>query len=336
MIESIDKFQIIKYLGNGAFGEVLLCYDPLLKKEIAIKIIKVLNPYKIAEAIKEAQVLDHCRHKHIVEVFDVRVTNYNGDLVVIIIMEYLAKGSIQSHIEKRFISVKDASGIIQQSLLGLEHAHNNNFLHRDVKPGNILFSDGGEAKLSDFGLALNYHDEISDLRGYRPHQPLEVIEGEAMSRLSDIYAVGITYYRLLNNIKKLPFMFKDKNEWLKAVKKGIYPNKVYSEHIPDKINRIVNKAIQAKKDKRFQDCFSFRQSIEKLKYYVDWMLVNEDEWTGVHNEDQYSLIKYRVRTGWKIDFKRNSKRKTEYCCTQLPDDKVDKEFFKIIRETTLM
>src|SRR5690606_29154484 len=101
-------------------------------------------------------------------------------------------------------SVKESCKIIQESLLGLEHAHIANFLHRDVKPGNILFGDSGEAKLSDFGLSINYH-EGSDTHGYRPHQPLEVIEGAAMDKLSDIYAMGITFYRLINNTNEIPF-----------------------------------------------------------------------------------------------------------------------------------
>lgn len=57
-----------------------------------------------------------------------------------------------------------------------------------------MFGDNGEAKLSDFGLALNYHSDPSDILGYRPHQPLEVIEGNPMDKLSDIYATGITFY----------------------------------------------------------------------------------------------------------------------------------------------
>jgi serine/threonine-protein kinase len=132
--DTIDKFQIIDKLGNGAFGDVFLCYDPYLQKEIAVKIIKVPNPDKLVTAVKEGQTLDICRHKHIVDVKDIRATLFNAEPVVIIVMEYLSKGSIQKHINKRFISVKESCKIIEHSLLGLEHAHNNNILHRDVKP----------------------------------------------------------------------------------------------------------------------------------------------------------------------------------------------------------
>ncbi|MDH6354605.1 serine/threonine protein kinase [Dysgonomonas sp. PH5-45] len=333
--EHLDKFQIINHLGNGFFGDVYLCFDPFLQKEIAVKVIKVPNPTKFVQAVKEGQALDICRHKHIVDVKDVRATLFHAEPVVIIVMEYLSKGSIQKHIEKRFISAKESCKIIQQSLLGLEHAHNNNILHRDVKPGNIMFGDSGEAKLSDFGLAINYHSDPSDIMGYKPHQPLEVIEGQPMDKLSDIYAMGVTFYRLLNNTNNLPFTFSTKEEWMKAVKKDLFPSRVFLPHIPEKVIKILNKAIHKKKNSRFQNCTVFRQSIEKLNFNIDWFLVDTDNWTGINDKDNYALSKYRKRTGWVIDFKKNGIRKTENCYIGLPDDKVENEFFKVIRETSL-
>ena len=332
---TIDKFQIIDHLGNGSFGHVFLCYDPFLQKEIAVKVIKVPNPAKFVNAVKEGQTLDLCRHKHIVDVKDVRAALYNSEPVVIIVMEYLSKGSIQKHIEKRFISVKEASKIIQQSLLGLEQAHNNNVLHRDVKPGNIMFGDNGEAKLSDFGLAINYHSDPSDVLGYRPHQPLEVIEGNPMDKLSDIYAMGITFYRLLNNTNKLPFTFKTKDEWLKAVKKDQFPPRQFSPQIPDKVLKILNKSIHKTKATRFQTCTEFRQAIEKLNFNIDWVYLDNDNWTGHNNGDTFTLNKYKKRTGWVIDFKKNGIRRNEHCFANLLDYKVEEEFFKIINDTNL-
>ncbi|MCD9019948.1 serine/threonine-protein kinase [Parachryseolinea silvisoli] len=332
---SIDKFQIIGHLGSGFFGHVFLCYDPFLQREIAVKVIKVPDPDRFVTAVKEGQTLDLCRHKHIVDVKDVRATLFNSEPVVIIGMEYLAKGSIQKHIEKRFISVKEACKIIQQSLLGLEHAHNSNVLHRDVKPGNIMFGDNGEAKLSDFGLAINYHLDPSDVLGYKPHQPLEVIEGNPMDKLSDIYATGVTFYRLLNNTNDLPFNFKTKEEWLTAVKKDLFPPRQHLLHIPANVLRILNKSIHKGKATRFQTCTTFRQALEKLKFNIDWVFIDSDNWTGNNNGDTFSLSKYKKRGGWAIDYKKNGVRKNSYCYVNLPDDQVEIEFFKVIRDTTI-
>jgi serine/threonine protein kinase len=141
-------------------------------------------------------------------------------------------------------------------------------LHRDIKPGNIMFGDNGEAKLSDFGLAINYHSDPSDVMGYRPHQPLEVIEGNPMDKLSDIYASGITFYRLLNNTNKLPFTFTTKEEWKKAVKKDQYPPRQFLPHIPEKILKILNKSIHKVKETRFQNCIDFRQALENNRGFA--------------------------------------------------------------------
>jgi len=333
--DKIDKFQIINHLGSGFFGHVFLCFDPFLKRERAIKIIKVPDPPRFVTAVKEGQTLDICRHKHIVDVKEVRATLFEGEPVVMIVMEYLSHGSIQKHIEKRFISTKEASRIIQNSLLGLEHAHNQNVLHRDIKPGNIMFGEYGEAKLSDFGLAIDYHVEPSDVMGYKPHQPLEVIQGNPMDKLSDIYAMGITFYRLLNNTNKLVFNFKTKDEWMKAIKKDLFPPRHFQPHIPDKIVKILKKSIHKNSKTRFQSCTAFRQALEKLSFSIDWTRVDDDLWSGQHNGDQFELSKIRKRSGWTIDFKKNNIRRTSNCLKSISDLEVDKEFFKILRETTL-
>ena len=335
-MDKLDKYQIIKHVGSGAFGDVYQCYDPYLQREVAVKVIKVPNPIKFVQAVKEGQALEHCRHTHTVDVKDVRATTFNKEFVVIIIMEYLAKGSIQGKIEKRFISIKESCRIINQSLLGLEHAHNNNMLHRDIKPGNIMIGDNDEIKLSDFGLAINYHEEPSTITGYRPHQPLEVIEGNPMSKLSDIYAMGITFYRLLNNTNKLDFNFVNHEEWRKAVKSNKFPPRNFSPHVPTKLIRVLNKSIHNDKEKRYQTCGEFRQAIDRLRFFIDWNQVDDDTWVGVNNEDHYEIEKLRNRNGWIINFKKNGIRRTERCYKNLPDQLVDKEFFDNIRQTTLI
>lgn len=329
--DKIRKFKIIDFLGNGNFGFVFQAYDPLLKADRAIKLIKVPKPEKFVEAVKEAQTLEACRHKHIVDVKEVDVAIYEGVLCVYIAMEYLAKGSIQKHLESRFISIQDSCRIISESLLGLEHAHNSNVLHRDIKPGNILFGDNGEAKLSDFGLALDYHVDPSDTLGYRPHQPLEVIDGNPMDKLSDIYAMGITFYRLLNNIDDLEFNFSSMDEWRRAVKGNKYPERSYLPHIPRNIKTIVNKAINNNPDKRYQCASDFRQAIEKISLLIDWRPLDKNKWVGIgSNFENYEISKIKKRAGWSIDFKRNNRRITGACHQHLSDSEVDNVFFKTI------
>lgn len=329
--DKINKFEVIDFLGKGAFGFVFHAFDPFLKVDRAVKLIKVPNPDKFVQAVKEAQTLEKCRQKHIVDVKEVDVTIYDGVPYVYIAMEYLAKGSIQNLIEKRFVSVSESMKVIEEALLGLEHAHNNDVLHRDIKPGNILIGNNDEAKLSDFGLALDYHIDPSDTFGYRPHQPLEVIQGNPMNKLSDIFAMGVTFYRLLNNIEKMNFNFKSVDEWEKAVKRKKYPDRKYLPHIPKKVIKIANKAIHNSPDKRFENTTQFRQAIEKLKIVVDWRPIDEHHWIG----NGYEILKYSNRNGWIIDFKRYGRRIKEKCSKNLSENDANELFFKTIRNTTI-
>ncbi|ELA8730077.1 serine/threonine-protein kinase [Morganella morganii] len=329
--DKIRKFEVVDFLGNGNFGFVFQAYDPLLKADRAIKLIQVPKPEKFVEAVKEAQTLEACRHKHIVDVKEVDVFFYEGIPCVYIAMEYLAKGSIQKHLENRFISIQDALRIVSEALLGLEHAHNNNVLHRDIKPGNILFGDNGEAKLSDFGLALDYHVDPSDTMGYRPHQPLEVIECNPMDKLSDIYAMGITLFRLINNIPEIKFNFSTMAEWHAAVKANRYPERNYQPHVPRKIKTVVNKAINNDPKKRFQSASEFRQAIEKIVISIDWRPIDDNTWVGADlNGDSYEIIKQRKKSGWTIEYKRNGRRVKENCQRELSDAQAISEFFKMI------
>jgi serine/threonine protein kinase len=331
--DKIRKFNVIDFLGNGNFGFVFQAYDPLLKADRAIKLIKVPKPEKFVEAVREAQTLEACRHKHIVDVKEVDVFVYEGTPCVYIAMEYLAKGSVQKHLENRFISIQDSIKIISEALLGLEHAHNSNVLHRDIKPGNILFGDNGEAKLSDFGLALDYHVDPSDTMGYRPHQPLEVIDGNPMDKLSDIYAMGITLFRLINNLPVIDFSFTSLNEWRAAVKGNKYPERNYLSHIPKKIKTVINKAINNDPSKRFQSASEFRQVLERIMLPIDWTPLDQDAWVGVgSNGDHYEISKENKRYGWIIDYKRNGRRIKGNCFKELSYEEAEKEFFRIICE----
>ena len=206
-MSTIGKFEILESIGSGCFGKVFKVKDELLEAERALKIIRVNNPDEFIKAIDEAKILEKCRHSNIVDIKEVDIMKTEEGIFPYIVTEYLKNGSVQSYLENNFISVHQSIKIISEALLGVEHAHNQGILHRDIKPGNILFSDTGEAKLSDFGLAYGLPDQVFNFEGYNAHLPLEVLEEKVQDELSDLYSMGITLYRLLNNIENfyLPF-----------------------------------------------------------------------------------------------------------------------------------
>ncbi|MGC4041975.1 MAG: protein kinase [Flavobacterium sp.] len=206
----------------------------------------------------------------------------------------------------------------------------------NIKPGNILFDNNWSAKLSDFGLAYGLSHQAFNFAGYSSHLAPEVIEGTAQDELSDHYSMGVTFHRLLNNMHTLDLPFADDTQWLKAVKKEKYPPRIYKHHIPEQVIRVVKKSMKADRGSRFQTCLEFRQALQKISLAIEWKPVHRDHWSGKYNGDIYEIELYEKRTGYFIDFKKNSRKINDRSYAQIPDENTAKdEFFKVIRETTL-
>jgi eukaryotic-like serine/threonine-protein kinase len=332
----VGKFKSIGYIGGGNFGDVFRVTDTLLNVERAIKVIKVQNPQEFIDAINEAQILEHCRHNHIVDIKEIDIHEIEGAPFPIITTEYLENGSVQSYLENSFVTVPKAIQIITDVLFGLEHAHSKGIYHRDIKPGNILFSKTWQAKLSDFGLAYGLAHQAFNFAGYSEHLPPEVLEGTAQDNLSDLYSMGVTLHRLLNNMATLNLNFADNNEWLKSLKKERYPERIYQPHIPEQIIKVVKRAMRADRAKRFDSCLAFRQALQKIPLAVEWTRIDSDNWTGKYQGENFELNLYAKRTGHFIDFKRNGRKVNDKCFANIPTkEEAKEELFKILRDTTI-
>jgi len=332
----IGKFKSIGFIGGGNFGNVFRVQDTLLNVERAIKIIQVKDPKEFIDAINEAQILEKCRHNHIVDIKEIDVHEISGNPFPCITTEYLKNGSVQGYLEKKFVTVQKSIQIISEALFGLEHAHGQGVFHRDIKPGNILFSDNWQAKLSDFGLAYGLAHQSFNFAGYSAHLPPEVLQGVAQDAISDLYSMGVTFHRLLNNMASLPLTFADDAQWLKALQKERFPERVYEIHIPEQIIKIVKKSIKANRGSRYQNCLQFRQALQKIPLAVEWFPIDNDNWQGTLKNEKFELSLYSKRTGYFIDFKRNGRKINNRCCAGIDTEETARqEFFKTIRETTI-
>jgi len=328
---NIGKFTTIGFVGGGNFGQVFRVKDNLLDVERALKIIQVQNPQEFIDAINEAQILEKCRHAHIVDIKEIDIHNINGSAHPCIATEYLKNGSAQGYLEKKFITVKFSIKTITDCLFGLEHAHGQGVFHRDIKPGNILYADNWNAKLSDFGLAYGLAHQTFTFAGYSSHLPPEVLENVAQDALSDLYSMGITFFRLINNIPILDLPFADDAEWLKALKKEKFPKRDFKPYVPDQVARLLRKSMKPDREDRFQNCLQFRQALQKINLAVEWSPLDRDKWVGEYAGDNYELEIYKKRTGYFIDFIKNGRKVNDKSCVQITDeDTARKEFYKII------
>jgi len=330
MSKSIGKYHTEEYLGGGHFGDVYKVIDRALNVPRALKIIKTKDPKKLFDKLNEARFLEVCKHKHVVEVKEADIKNIDGNQSVIIATELLENGSAEDLLKRTFICTKDAIQIISDALFGLEHLHNSGFLHCDVKPGNILFDNKWTGKLSDFGLAINLKIGTAPTQVYTLHMPPE----SKYSEQSDIYAMGITLYRLVNNIKD--FSSLAPHDVDKQIKKGNFPDrKKYKKYIPKKLKSIINKAMHVDPKKRYKTASQFRQALEKLNINLNWDKISRSKWHAEDGSFQHQITIDEKNGNWFVEYKKNTRRVLEFCKYGLKNSLMASFYAqRIVAETT--
>ena len=316
-------FDFKKRLGAGHFGEVWHAIDTGLKCEVALKCIppdKIINQKNFYQ---EAQVLKLAEHPNIVRVND---TGTLDDGSIYVSMEYLPNGSVEDEASGAPLPLSRVKRLMIDLLRGLQHAHSHQILHRDIKPANILIGNNSEGKLSDFGLALPDVSklDLSYLKKYQYllHLAPEVKKLQDYTLLSDIYACGVTLYRLVNGDSLLsrPSIF-DLSQLTRA---GLFPPRdLYRDFVPQSLKRLINRAMNIEPTKRFQSADNMRHALEQLSFHIDWSessTSNAKIWEGIDRTGWHCLVVKRRVAGnqWEIETRRgksphNLRRITGHC-----------------------
>lgn len=331
----IDKYQIIGPLGGGAFGDVYHAYDRALGIEKAIKVLRIDDPAMFAQALQEAQVLAGCVHKHIVQINEANIFDVNGDARIVLDLEYIPQGSLQTAIDGRHVSVAEAVSYVRGALHGLEHAHAQGFLHRDIKPGNILLSPNCP-KLSDFGLASQPGPTaFGSPQGYIPHLPPEFFANRVTSVQTDVFAAGVTLFRALNNIADWRAVVGSVPNVQRHLERGTLLKEIgYATHVPAAIARIASKACAPDATKRFRTADEFGQKLDALRFNIDWVPVSPTGWVGSDGSAAYSAEADLRRL--ELVVKKNDRRVGANCVTCQTAGDVMIELEKHIASTTLV
>jgi len=276
------NFDFIRRLGAGHFGEVWLATDTGLAVRRALKLIpkdKIINPKNF---FQEAQLLKQVEHASIVRVED---TGTLTDGTIYVAMEYLAAGSMEDEAKGSYVPLTRARRLMIDILRGLECAHGQGIIHRDIKPANILIGDTKQGKLSDFGLAItkgsiNKSMGVKDY-AYLIHLAPEVSTISDYSVLSDIFACGVTFYRLVNGDRYLPQLPLDQVR--QKISDGTYPDRrEYREFVPRSLKSVINKAMSVDPTLRYQSAEALRHAIERVPIVANWneqVLADRMRWT---------------------------------------------------------
>ncbi len=204
---------------------------------------------------------------HIVRIYSAEITPSGPE----IIMEYLPGGSVEAKWGGQPAPTGDVIDVGIQACRGLEHLHSAGILHRDIKPGNLLLDAHGVVKVSDFGLSKPLGVAIdSSAIFYIRHQAPELQEcGSVEGEASDVYALGVTLYRLLNGESSLPDVASD--VLLARARNGTYPDRgKWEPHVPKKLRKVICFAMNPDPAKRYAKARDLRLALEKARPIVAW------------------------------------------------------------------
>jgi serine/threonine-protein kinase len=244
----IGKFRILSALGSGGFGSVYLAEDTWIDKKVAIKVPHKQN-LDFSELVKEPRLLASMSHPNIVTV----LTAEKQDDVFFIVMEYV-QGETLEHLIMRDgpLEVTRALDFSCQMCNAVDHAHGAGVLHRDLRPGNMLVSESGILKVTDFGTSrfLEIAAHGTTVIGSPPYMAPEQFHGKAVFA-SDVYSVGVTMYQMLTG--SLPYDTPSPAD-LARLERGelVTAPRIKNPRIPRSINDIVLKALAPDLTARYQ------------------------------------------------------------------------------------
>ena len=249
-----NRYEIISHIGSGGMADVYKAKDHKLNRYVAVKVLKKEfrdDKTFISKFRVEAQSAAGLAHANIVNIYDV------GEEAGIyyIVMELVEGITLKEYIGKKGrLSVREATSIALQISAGLEAAHNNGVIHRDVKPQNIIISIDGKVKVTDFGIARASTSNTinSNVMGSVHYSSPEQARGGYSDEKSDIYSLGITMYEMLTG--HVPYDGDTAVAVaIKHLQEEFHGPKELVPEIPYSTNQIVLKCTQKSPDRRYSN-----------------------------------------------------------------------------------
>ena len=248
-----DRYEILEKIGTGGMSDVYKAKCHKLKRYVAVKVLKQEfseNANFVSKFRIEAQAAAGLMHPNIVNVYD--VGEENG--IYYIVMELVEGITLKRYIEKKArLTYKEAVSIAIQVSMGIEAAHNNHIIHRDIKPQNIIISREGKVKVTDFGIAkaATSNTITSNVMGSVHYTSPEQARGGYSDEKSDIYSLGITLFEMLTG--RVPFNGETTVAIaIKHIQEEMPSPMDFVPEIPVSVNGIVMKCCQKSPDRRYQ------------------------------------------------------------------------------------
>jgi tetratricopeptide (TPR) repeat protein/tRNA A-37 threonylcarbamoyl transferase component Bud32 len=235
------RYRLDELIAEGGFAQVWKGYDQELQRAVAVKVPKPGRLGSVEAFIAEARRVAKIKHPGIVPIFDtagcaVQAGQPGG--TCFLVSEYVEGGSLADRIRRGPVPPADAARFVAEVAEALHYAHRQGFVHRDIKPGNILLDHHGRALLTDFGIATTTDEAGEASFGTLRYMPPEQVEGKPVDGRSDLYSLGIVLHELLTG--RLPYSSDEPNMLRREIVAGITP----ATSIPAGLRRICRKLLE--------------------------------------------------------------------------------------------
>ncbi len=272
------RYELLEKSGDGGMAVVYKAKCHLLKRVVAVKILKpdlADNEEFVARFNRESQAAASLSHPNIVNTYDVG----QEDDIHYIVMEFVDGETLKDRIRREGrLSMEEAVRIASEICSGLQHAHENKIVHRDIKPQNILINKEGTAKVADFGIAravtsstvtMGDASVIGSVHYFSPEQA----RGGYVDKKTDIYSLGIVLYEMVTGV--VPFEGESAiSVALKHIQERVTPPGEINPGIPKSIQYIIQRAIEKDLDKRYHDASEMLADLHRALKEPDGDYIN--------------------------------------------------------------
>lgn len=278
-----NRFQVLQELGRGGMGIVFLALDKQLKENVAIK---VLSPFLSSDSEslermrREVTAARKITHTNVIKIYD--IAEANG--LHYITMEYFPGENLRQLIMRKGpLSLQEGLQIALQICDGLEAAHSQGIIHRDLKSQNVILNDRGHAKIIDLGLARTNQLEgmtaTGLIMGTPEYMSPEQVMGKRTDERSDLYSLGIILYEMFAG--RVPFKGDSPiSVGFQHVKESLVTLKSVQPAVPDQLSAIVDRLLQKDPTHRFQSAGELREALETLHSFKPLSLQKEETRTA--------------------------------------------------------